>query len=500
MLRTSNYTIYVDLPGNQNEMLLVHGYTGAYDKVSRKVATYVRSLEAHRPPKPLYGDWSPAPLLVGQPETPSDIAVEVLKRRGYLTELSPAAEEQRFEEIVGKLHARSTQQMPNYIFMPTYDCNLRCAYCFQDHMRTNPSFNHLLRVLQPAVADRIFGAMTKIEALHGHEGESAAHRNIGFFGGEPLLEVTRPIVQYIIELALQKGTAFIWAVTNATELHAYRDLLGTDRIKMIQVTLDGAPREHDKRRIYADGSGSYERIARNISMALECGVKVSVRLNLDRNNIGDIDAIAAEFYSRGWDKSPLFSAYTAPIHAQNGNVDRKSTFDTWELDQALDCMRADNPSLRIIGSPDDMVKASVRQIFEEPATRLPNLRESFCSAHHRMYIFDPFGDIYACWERTGDPSIRIGRVSEDGELTLNMAVNDLWRSRTVASNPICKRCRYALYCGGGCAVLAAGATGRYHSNFCDGFASRFRAAVAESYLDHKHGVGFAVEANRVCDQ
>jgi hypothetical protein len=38
MLRTSNYTIYVDLPGNEEEMLLVHTYTGAFDRVSRRLA------------------------------------------------------------------------------------------------------------------------------------------------------------------------------------------------------------------------------------------------------------------------------------------------------------------------------------------------------------------------------------------------------------------------------------------------------------------------------
>jgi uncharacterized protein len=47
MLRTSSYTIYVDLPGNQNEMLLVHTYTGAFDRVSSRVATYVGSLSGH---------------------------------------------------------------------------------------------------------------------------------------------------------------------------------------------------------------------------------------------------------------------------------------------------------------------------------------------------------------------------------------------------------------------------------------------------------------------
>ena len=68
MLRTSSYTIYVDLPGNDEEMLLVQTYTGAFDRVSRRVATYVRSLEAGRPPKPLYGDWTPEPSPAGEAE------------------------------------------------------------------------------------------------------------------------------------------------------------------------------------------------------------------------------------------------------------------------------------------------------------------------------------------------------------------------------------------------------------------------------------------------
>ena len=82
MLRTSSYCIYVDLPGNKQEMLLVHGYTGAYDKVSRAVATYVRSLEIGRPPKPLYGDWSPEPCTDEQPPIPADQVIETLRQRG----------------------------------------------------------------------------------------------------------------------------------------------------------------------------------------------------------------------------------------------------------------------------------------------------------------------------------------------------------------------------------------------------------------------------------
>lgn len=87
-LRTSSYIVYVDLPGEKERMLLVHGFTGAYDKVSKRVAMYLRSLELHRPPRPLYGTWSIEPPPSGKVEPPSDETLTALRRRGYLTDLT----------------------------------------------------------------------------------------------------------------------------------------------------------------------------------------------------------------------------------------------------------------------------------------------------------------------------------------------------------------------------------------------------------------------------
>ena len=498
-LRTSSYTIYVDLPDNSSEMLVVHGYTGAYDKISRRTANYLRAHEARRPPKPLYGEWSPEPEVTADSEAPTAEAIEVLRRRGYLTSLSPEEEEQLFDRLTLRLHKHSASQPPTYIFMPTYDCNLRCSYCFQSHMRTDQEFKHLLHLMRPEMVDRIFQAMPKIEAEHGAPAGANPRRSIGLFGGEPLLAAHRDIVERIINRATALGQAEIWAVSNATELDAYADLLGPDGLSRIQVTLDGPPEEHDKRRIYADGSPSYQRIASNIDLALDHGAVISVRLNIDRNNIGDLPALADEIVDRGWHTRRNFSVYTAPINAANEETDRKTTLNSWQLDQELTSLREEHPNMWIIGRPDETIRVRARQIFEGREELIPQLRPSFCGAHDQMYIFDPFGDIYACWERTGDANIRIGRLTTDGDVEYQHKVNHEWRSRSVTSNPVCRRCRYALHCGGGCAILALGQRGKFHANYCDGFASRFRAGVADAFRAHVAGEEETHLHDRVCD-
>jgi uncharacterized protein len=499
VLRASSYTIYVDLPGNQEEMLLVHGYTGAYDKVSRSVATYIRSLETHRVPKPLYGTWSADPAVSDSISIPSEDTLRLLKTRGYLTRLSNDEEEKLFTRLAEKIHQQRLTHAPTYLFMPTYNCNLRCSYCFQDHMRTDPKFHHLLRTMSRSQVDQAFLGMKQIEQMHGVH-ETNVHRSIGFFGGEPLLGQNRPIVEYIIQKGLELGTARFWAVTNATELYEFKDLLTPEKLSGLQITLDGPPAEHDQRRIYADGSGSFARIAQNITMALDLGVGVNVRMNVDRTNLDQLPLLAEVIHANGWQRYPNFSAYSSPIRAMNNNVPVKTTLTLFELSQAQLRMVNENPMVAIIGRPDADIKHKARSIFVGNQDPTSHLRESYCGAHTGMYIFDSFGDIYTCWDKTGDPSIRIGHIHEDGSVKFNSAHLQLWQTRTVASNPVCRKCRYAFHCGGGCAVLAYRRSGEYHSNYCDGFASTFRSSVAEAYMDHLAGVAMADKAVRVCDE
>jgi uncharacterized protein len=395
--------------------------------------------------------------------------------------------------------------------MTTYDCNLRCHYCFQDHMRTDPAYRHLLTGMSPELIDRILAALPGIEARHQVDPEQR-FRAFLLFGGEPLLASSRPSIEHLLARARALSPTRFSAVSNATELDAYRDLLGPGGIEWIQVTLDGPPAEHDRRRIRADGSGSFAAIARNITLALDRGCEISVRMNVDRNNLGQLDELAAEMDRQGWLAHGKFSANVAAIHAANDKTNKAATFSSHDLGVELSRLAQASPLLARFAVPADALKHRIAQVLRGGTDPRSFLQAAFCSAHTSMYVFDALGDIYACWERTGDPRVRIGFLDGEqavfpdrdraehaarepapaGRKLLPMARAepiglDAWRSRTVSTNPVCRQCRYALHCGGGCAAQALSAKGKYLTNYCDGFQERFRVAAADAYLAHQRG-------------
>jgi uncharacterized protein len=511
-MRTSSYTIYVDLPDSPDEQLLVHGYSGAYDVVERRVADYLRSHEDDRH-TPLHGEWPQESQRV-TPRVPvhlPDETIEMLRRRGFLTTRSAIEERELVKKAATRRHAVERENRPTYILMPTYQCNLRCGYCFQDHMRTNPAFSHLLKTMSKDMAKRIVRAMDKIDALHPNA--AGKPRRITLFGGEPLLAENRPFIEWWINELKAAGPCEIAAVSNATQLEAYADLLGPTNIDHVQITIDGPADIHDQRRIHADGSGSFEMIAKNTTMALERGINIAMRVNVDKSNLTRLPELARAIIERGWDKNPNFMAYAAAVHASNEQTDKKDTYNGYALSLRMLELREKYPELRAIARPSDELRNMVFQILRGHAQPWEMYKSAFCGAHSTMYVFDAFGDIYACWERTGDPSIRIGTIAEDGTPHLQRRrdpsapaaepapvkrllpvlgkpiVNDVdtWRERTFATNDTCASCRYAFYCGGGCAAEAMDHRGEFHTNYCNGFQQRFRVAAADAYSDVKQG-------------
>jgi uncharacterized protein len=128
-------------------------------------------------------------------------------------------------------------------------------------------------------------------------------------------------------------------------------------------------------------------------------------------------------------------------------------------------------------------------------------RSSFCGSHTGMYLFDALGDIYTCWEWAGFPAMRVGRLDfETGEMFLQDKQLERWRSRTVANVPTCRKCQYALYCGGGCAAHATAQTGKFMNSHCNSFPAVFQHGVRSAFTEYQEyrqrvAAGETVEGN-----
>ncbi len=97
-----------------------------------------------------------------------------------------------------------------------------------------------------------------------------------------------------------------------------------------------------------------------------------------------------------------------------------------------------------------------------------------------MFVFDPFGDIYPCWEVIGRTEHRIGTYGP-GRLELDERAVDTWHNRSVVEIRGCRACAYLFFCGGGCQAFAIARTGRADEPHCLDFPRHFQAAAVQAF-------------------
>ncbi len=465
-MRPSSYNILVPLPNSQKK-LLFHGYSGAVDLVQPHVADLLLPR-----PSPGRGNWNGT-----APET-----IDSLKERGYLTDKS-AEEETAYAAELGRCVHRVLRKhaSPGVLVIPTYSCNLRCPYCYEKPLKENGR-EWMETCMSRETGEAVFEAVERIGGTPGRP------RSLTFYGGEPFQEKNEPLIRFLYHKAREKQFRSFSAITNGVELDAFRDLLGKDgKIGFLQITLDGPGEVHDRRRFLPDGSGTFDRIAANISMALERGVRVSVRMNIDRNNADTLGTARNGFRARGWDRTPLFRAYCSPVHTggcrgQNGahfasHLEMQRTVEEHLGEPAAGA----SPGAFLVASLTDSIR---KRILAHLAQKhgLPRWRTAFCGSNMAMFMFDPFGDIYPCWEVIGQPEHRIGTYGP-GAMDLDAEAVRAWHHRSVVEISRCRSCAYLFFCGGGCEAFAFRETGHLDRPHCLDFPRHFQLAAVQAYRD-----------------
>lgn len=209
---------------------------------------------------------------------------------GHLTAdgvLRPGTERQLRER--GLLSAAPNSAYSLTVLTST-DCNLGCAYCFQNTGQDPAGGSR-----PPRISHARLTSETITSVLNFADRQMAAagleKLNILLFGGEPLLN-PRGCLE-LLARAADYGLSSAWMISNTTLLTPYlARQLSELRLDSIQVTFDGDRGDHDRIRVRRSHGGTFDAIVRNIVRASEVASnRWILRVNVSHHNYQGIDAL-----------------------------------------------------------------------------------------------------------------------------------------------------------------------------------------------------------------
>jgi len=441
----------VSVPVSSHEFIVVNTYTGAVDLVDQDVITLLEEIAKRG----------------GIPLSESDkSALKTLITRGYVTDISIEDEINTLEELFQRSF-KATQRCKLHRIIVTYDCDLRCKYCYEMHLRKR-SLPWLRKTLTENEIDLLFDAVSYLDSNCDMK-----YRMITLYGGEPFLPQNIEIVKYLMRKGMKRGYRF-FAVTNGVSLKDYASELKKEGLDGVQITLDGLREVHDKRRFKADGTGTFDEIVQSIEEARKVGLRtIALRITFDPSNFHELTSLLEFMVGRGWDQDKSLMIYLAKVWESPGS--EYSSIMPW--DEAVLSM------IKLVAS-NERFQFLVRGLTDiNPIGKLFFTGQWYplfhgCEATCNCVFYDPYGDMYACWEAIGQKEHVIGRFLPRVKFNEN---HKLWLERNVFSMPVCRKCKYKALCGGGCAIRAYYKTGSLMSPNCLGIQNYIDKYIASLY-------------------
>jgi len=182
--------------------------------------------------------------------------IEFFKSMGYLSDNHPSeikhSKLDYIDDYLDRKIAKMTLQL-------TQACNLRCSYCVYSDINNESQRTHSAKRMSFETAKKA------VDFLWEHSVDSQSV-NIGFYGGEPVIEfnLMKQVVEYAEELFFGKRITFS-ITTNGT---LFNDEIIEYLVKHdinLAVSLDGPEEIHNKsRRFAANGQGSFQMVSENM--------------------------------------------------------------------------------------------------------------------------------------------------------------------------------------------------------------------------------------------
>ncbi|WP_428559941.1 MAG: radical SAM protein [Solidesulfovibrio sp. DCME] len=325
-------------------------------------------------------------------------------------------------------------------------CNMRCVYCYGNGGEYAGG-----------------GMMDESTALRAidwlmENSRSARQVNVGFFGGEPLLNfpVIRKVVPYARRKAREAGKAIAFSMTTNGSLFTEEVIafIREENIKLL-ISFDGPPEVQNRQRPFWNGTGSYDLVAANIGRLRETVPHLSARATV----YGDTDPLAIqEALARVGFSAYVFAPASpvllghhhaaAPVDGANERrLDRMRAFHRQEADELLAAIRG-----RAI-----VKDAPLRALLDMGDLLTGKKRHHACGIGKNLAAISVTGDIYPCHRFVGLTELRQGNIAD-----YTSGAPNAYHRAVVDSLPVCRRCWARYVCGGGCFYLNKATTGDMH--------------------------------------
>ncbi len=309
---------------------------------------------------------------------------------------------------------------------PTLDCNFRCKYCFETHPKGIMS-NDIQASLLKFVEEKL---------------EGVKNFSVTWYGGEPLSAkgVVYSLSEKFLELCTKKHVKYDALIITNASLMDESDIEKFKRYKInrVQVTIDGPKEIHDQRRRCVTGESTYDKLIENVNSLLNNNLSVSIRVNIDKENIDNVDELLQDISTRidRYKNLNIRFGKVSPLTEICKSIEE----NCYSYEQFADVMLSLYRKVAKYG-----LKISRKMIY-------PMVRVNYCGCADciNSFVVDNNGFLYKCWNDVGNEKNSCGNVN-DFRIEENYIKSIQW-------NPIrinkCRECQYLPVCMGGCPNVA----------------------------------------------
>ena len=252
-------------------------------------------------------------LVLLTPDEAADItAQQELIDRWFL--VSQEHDDRKLRRQVRQMAALLTpapKVVTTYTILTTTGCNARCFYCYEQG--TKPV------TMTAETASQV------VRYIVAHRGDEKV--TLRWFGGEPLVNA-KVIDQICTELNGQGVPFRSKMITNGYLMDA--DLVERAKelwqLQWVQITLDGTEQTYNRVKAYVhQGVNAFERVLQNIAMLTAAGIRVSIRLNVGKHNIGEMSELVELLHQRFGTNEHL-SIYSCVLYGERSPEDIAELF------------------------------------------------------------------------------------------------------------------------------------------------------------------------------